>query len=138
MEPAGAPAPYADVEVSFAANLDLRAMVRSIAVEVAHSNRDYTQEVRETTDALVCALLQFAPKDSRLRCQFRALDGEVRVRASLSDSPVPAPEAKSRSARLLDRLDVYVSTFTRAGDDQRTELVCEAVVPRSDHVGAGL
>ena len=135
MEPSGVPAPYADVEVSFAADLGLRAMVRSVAVEVARPDRDYTQEVRETTDALVCALLQLAPKKSRLRCLFRVLDGEVRIRASLSDPPVPAPEAKGRSARVLDRLDVHVSAFTRTGDDQRTELVYEAVVPRGDATG---
>ena len=125
-----APAPYVDVELLFVADPRLRAMVRSVAVEAADPN--YAQQVRETTDALICALLQLAPNDARLRCLFRVLDGEVRIRASLPDPPVAASAARACTARLLDRLDVYVATFTTTGDDQRAELVYEAVVPQRE------
>jgi hypothetical protein len=126
-----APPPYVDVEVAFLADLNLRAMVRSVAVEAAQADLPYAHQVRETTDLLVCALLQLAPVGARLRCLFRVLDGEVRVRASLRNPPEAAPEDKARAASLLDRVDVHVSTFTAADKDQGTELVYEAVVART-------
>ena len=135
--PWGVPAPYVDVEVTFVADLGLRAMVRAVAAEAAQPGRRYAQLVREATDTLVCALLQLAPTDARLRCVFRVLDGEIRLRASLSDPRVTGPEAKALTARILDRLDVHVSTFTTTGDDQRTELVYETVVPRREGANPG-
>lgn len=125
-------APYVDVEICFRADPRLRAMVRAVAAEAAQPGQAYVNEVWEATDALVCALLVFAQHDSRLRCLFRVLDGELRIRVCLPDATVSAPEVKSRSARVLDRLDVHVNMFTAEGDTNGTELVCETVVPRRD------
>lgn len=128
LESSGEPAPYADVEVSFAPGLGVRPIVRSIAAEAANAEPTYAQQVRETTDTLVRALLLLAHEDSHLHCLFRVLDGEVRIRTSLSAPP--APVAKGHSVRRISRLDVHVSAYTVARDDKGVELVYEAVVPR--------
>lgn len=131
MEAERGPAPFADVELSLVPDPNLRALVRSVAVEAADPDPGYTREVRETTDTLVCALLEFTQEHSRLRCLFRVLDGEVRIRISLSKPTAERPEAKSRCARLLDRLDVHATMFTSTSETQGTELVCETLAPRT-------
>lgn len=133
MEPRDEPAPYVDVEICFRADPKLRAVVRSVAVEASHADQAYGNAVRLATDTLVCALLACAREDAQLCCLFRTLDGEVRIQASLPDAQTTAPEAKARSAALLDQLDLPVSMFTVGNDANSTELVCETVVSRSRH-----
>jgi hypothetical protein len=130
------PVAYADVEISFPADPRLRAVVRSVAVEAAQADHRCADDVRLATDSLVRTLLVFAPDHAQVRCLFRTREDEVRIRASLPDATITAPAAKAHSATLLDLLDLFdlpVSMRTIRNGADRTELVCETVLPRHSH-----
>jgi hypothetical protein len=122
---------YADVELSLPPDPLWRPLVRSVAVEACQADEPYATDVRMVTDTIVCALLALASRHTRqLRCLFRTLDGEVRVQVCLLGTPMTAPQAKARSARLLSRLDMAVNAFTAGNETHGTELVYEVLVSR--------
>jgi hypothetical protein len=128
MEPYRRPASSADAEICFPADPGLRPVVRAVAGEAAYPARVKAREVREATDTLVCAVLPLAREGSRLRCVFRFLDGELRIRVCLPRATAWGPETKARSTRILERLDTHVDVFTVDSDTNGTELVCETAV----------
>jgi hypothetical protein len=133
MEPYRRPAAGADVEICFRADPGLRPVVRAVAGEAAYPAKAKPHEVREVTDTLVCAVLPIAREGSRLRCVFRFLDGELRIRVCVPNATAWGPETKARSTRILERLDTHVDVFTVRSDVHGAELVCEtAVAGRGD------
>jgi hypothetical protein len=124
--------PYTDIELCFDADHSQVALARSVAAEVAlHEGAEpaYVERVRHVVGMLVCALVVLAHDDTQVRCLFRMLDGEIRVRAAVQSAPFPSAEAKGEHARLLDQLLVSASTFTHPNDEGGFTVVSDAFVP---------
>jgi len=124
--------PYTDIELCFDAAQSQVSLARSVAAEIAMregAELAYVERVRHVVGMLVGALVVLADGDTDVRCLFRMLDGEIRVRASVESAPFPSPEAKGEHARLLDQLLVSASTFTHPHEDGALMVVCDAFVP---------
>ena len=124
------PAPYVDIVCCFVPDPELLGLVRAVAVQACDPHPEYADRVRDVTHALVRGLLPFAHQDSRMRCLFRVLDGEVRLQVVVPQPEVSSPKAKARNAAVLDQLDVYVSLYTTRSNANGTDLVCDTVIPR--------
>ena len=130
-----APDPYMDVELCFDADPTQLPLARSVAAEVAQReavDSGYVEKVRHVVGMLAAALIAVADPDTQVRCLFRILESEVRVRVSVDGSSRPSPEAKSEHARLLDQLIVSASTFTHANDSGGLSVVTDAFIPVDD------
>ena len=130
--PGTSPAPYVDIELSFAPVQGQVALARSVAAEIAcaeGAERAYVETVRAVAGKLTNALLVLADPAARVRCCFRVLDAEIRLSVSVRGLPQPSPEAKAHHARLLDELAVPACTFTQADDDGTLCVVSDAFIP---------
>jgi hypothetical protein len=137
--PASAEHPYVDIELCFEAEEDQITLVRSVAAEIAKREgvqRGYVERVRTVVGQLIEALMPLARSHARVRCLFRVLESQIRVRVSVPGCPRPTPEAKSEHARLLDRMAVCSSTVTLPDGDGGFFVVTDAFVPfEEDGVG---
>jgi hypothetical protein len=127
-----APHPYVDIELCFEAGEDQLTLVRSVAAEIARREgvqRAYVERVRTVVGQLTTALMALAEGDAQVRCLFRVLESEIRVRVSVPGCPRPTPEAKSQHARVLDRMTVSTSTVTLPHEDGGFMVVSDAFVP---------
>jgi len=127
--------PFIDIELCFDADQSQVALARSVAAEIAvHEGAEcaYVEKVRHVVGMLVGALVVLADDDTQVRCLFRMLDGELRVRAAVESAPFPSAEAKGEHARLLDQLLVSASTFTHPHDEGGFTVVSDAFVPLED------
>ena len=127
--------PYSDIELCFDAEQSQLSLARSVAAEIAlHEGGDvgYVEKVRHVVGMVVGALVVLADDEAQVRCLFRMLDGELRVRAAVESTPGPSPEAKAEHARLLDQLFVSASTFTRPNEDGAFTVVSDVFVPLVD------
>ena len=127
--------PYTDIELCFDAEHSQVSLARSVAAEIAlHEGAEpaYVEKVRHVVGMLVDALVVLADDDTQVRCLFRMLDGEVRVRAAVESVPFPSAEAQGEHARLLDQLLVSASTFTHPTDGGGFTVVADAFVALDD------
>lgn len=130
--------PYVDIELCFDADHSQVSLARSVAAEIAlreGAELTYVEKVRHVVGMLTGALVVMADDDTRVRCLFRVLDGEIRVRAAVESAPFPSPEAKGEHARLLDQLLVSASTFTHPNDANGLTVVSDAFIPLADQPG---
>jgi hypothetical protein len=124
--------PYSDIELCFDAEHNQVALARSVAAEIAvreGAECAYVEKVRHVVGMLTCALVVLADDDTQVRCLFRVLEGEIRVRASVESVPFPSPEAKGEHARLLDQMIVSASTFTRPNESGGFTVVSDVYIP---------
>jgi serine/threonine-protein kinase RsbW len=129
------PDPYMDVELCFEADPSQLPLARSVAAEVAQReavDSAYVEKVRHVVGMLAAALIALADRDTKVRCLFRILESEVRVRVSVDGAARPSPEAKSEHARLLDQLLVSASTFTHPNGSGGLSVVSDAFIPIDD------
>jgi hypothetical protein len=127
-----ATAPYTDVELCFDADPCQLPLARAVAAEIAECegvDTDYVEKVRHVVGMLGAAHIALAESDTRVRCLFRILESQVRVRVSVDGSARPSPEAKSEHARLLDQLIVSASTLTHPNDSGGFSIVSDAFIP---------
>jgi hypothetical protein len=127
--------PYTDIELCFDAEQSQLSLARSVAAEIAlHEGAEvgYVEKVRHVVGMMVGALVVLADDEAQVRCLFRMLDGELRVRAAVESAPFPSPEAKGEHARLLDQLLVSASTFTRPNEEGGFTVVSDVFVPLAD------
>jgi len=128
-------APYTDIELCFDAQQSQVALARSVAAEIAAregAELGYVEKVRHVVGMVIGALVVLAGEDTQVRCLFRTLDGEIRLRASVESAPFPSPEAKGEHARLLDQLLISASTFTHPHESGGFTVVSDAFVPLGD------
>jgi len=127
--------PFVDIELCFDARQSQVSLARSVAAEIAQregAEVAYVEKVRHVAGMLAGALVVLAEDDTQVRCLFRVLDGEIRVRASVESGAFPSPEAKGEHARLLDQLLVSASTFTRPNHVNGLTVISDAFVPLED------
>jgi hypothetical protein len=128
-------APYTDIELCFDAQQSQVSLARSIAAEIAAregAQVGYVERVRHVVGMVTGALVALADDGTQVRCLFRMLDGEIRLRASVVSVPSPSPEAKGEHARLLDQLPISASTFTHPNEAGGFTVVSDAFVPLED------
>lgn len=128
-------APYTDIELCFDAQQSQVSLARSVAAEIAAregAEVGYVEKVRHVVGMVTGALVALADDDTQVRCLFRMLDGEIRLRASVVSVPCPSPEAKGEHARLLDQLLISASTFTHPNESGGFTVVSDAFVPLED------
>jgi hypothetical protein len=129
--------PFVDVELCFTADRGLVAVARSVAAEVAKregAGRGYVEKVRLVVGTLASAFVLVTDERSTVRCLFRVLDAEIRVRVS-APTGTATPAAESEHEQLLDQLIVPASTFTMPDQDGGTSVICDACVPVHDENG---
>jgi hypothetical protein len=127
--------PYVDVELCFDADRGLVPLARSVAAEVAKKEAaglGYVEKVRLVVGTLASALVVIAAERAQVRCLFRVLEAEVRVRVSVPGSARTTQAARSEHSRLLEQVVVPSGTYTMPDEDGGYHVVSDAFIPVDD------